>query len=218
MKFSRRAWSVFGAGAAAALVSGGLSLALATGETTTVEIWAVPSEPTSIINASEQLIAAGAVEQGSALKDGIVDETEYRESFELLRSCVEEAGPRVSDAVVSPLDGSTLEFSYDAGSLNPSTALAIYDSCEKKYWQPLSSLYEAVAPNAIEPKLADAIAKCVETSNGVAPKARPDLDSFFAAGDAGAEQQEIVSTCAMEEALNLYPSIPTITVVSPEPE
>ncbi len=217
MKFSKRAWSVVGTAAAAALVSGGLSFALTTtGDTKTVEVWADPSDKTSIINAGEQLVAAGDVEQGRALEDGVVDETEYRESFERLRSCVEEAGPRVSDAVVSPLDGSTLEFAYDSGSLSTSTAMAIYDSCEGKHWQPLASLYEAVAPSAIEPKLADAIAKCVEASNGVAPKNRADVDSFFEAGDGGEQQQEAVATCAMEETWALYPSMPSVTVVTPE--
>jgi hypothetical protein len=217
MKFSKRVWSTVGAGAAAALVAGGLSFALTTtGDTKTVEIWADPSDAKSIISAGEQLVAAGAEEQGRALQDGAVDETEYRESFERLRSCVEEAGPRVTDAVISPLNGSTLEFAYDSGSLSTSTAMAIYDSCEGEHWQPLASLYEAVAPSAIEPKLADAIAKCVEASNAVAPKDRSDFEGFFEAGNGGENQQEAVASCAMEETWALYPSMPSVTVVTPE--
>ena len=171
-----------------------------------------PLDPDSVSQMSADLEDQGYAEQAKALADGVVDADEYDAAYELLRQCVEEKGYGVSDAIVSPLNGTTYEFVYQDNGRKVEEAIADYESCEAQYWYPTSFIYSDTAPQEITEPLKEAIIACMEREGISAESDASSYTELVGGIDASQETLEIGASCAQESAYELYPELKTLAV------
>jgi len=212
-RFSRAA-SVVAAGAAAAIITATATYAVIRPDFGSVEFGAADTSVEAVSQLGRELIDAGSTGQGGALEDGVITASEYRAAFDALRSCVEDAGPTVSDAVISPIDGYSLVFSYDAAGVDTTAAVDIYDRCEGRHWQPLAQLYSAVSTSSMNPDLASAVSDCLATQEQAVPTEATSLEAFFDQRNDAEHQQKVVD-CISDEVSRLFPDLPAVIMEIP---
>jgi hypothetical protein len=154
---------------------------------------------------------SGFTAQAEFLQDGVITAEEYQASFERLKSCITSMGYDVSEAVTSPLTGSTLEFVYMMNGRDPDVALVDFDACEAEHWQPLAGIYGATAPQRVEEPLRVAIVDCMKREGEDVDDSATTFTQIVGA-EADDSRFEVAATCALDEAYSLYPELPGLGV------
>lgn len=170
-----------------------------------------PYSSESVSQASEQHKKDGRTEVAEALADGEVTADEYDDAYWNLRKCLEDRGYAVTDAVTSPLTGSTFEFVYNDNGRSKEAAYADYEECENTYWTPVAEVYSATAPSVIEQDLKLAIVDCLELQGETVNADARSFSDLIGSG-ASEDLRDKASTCAQESAFRLYPDLPSLAV------
>ncbi|MEA5457347.1 hypothetical protein SPF06_21745 [Sinomonas sp. JGH33] len=150
----------------------------------------------------------GHLESAEMLADGAIDKAEYDKAFSNLSRCMGDGGYRVTDPVVSPVDGLAFAFDYDPQGRDLGAMSDHSLPCEQRYWLPVSAAYMATHEQKMDEPLRSSMQKCMKAAGyDISDEAK----TFRAiAGDPFAEdssRDRKAMDCFGEGMTRLYPAI-----------
>ncbi len=168
-----------------------------------------PSEEALIHAAASAAGAKGHEEQRLALSDGVISAREYRAALTDLTGCLTDAGLTHTPPLRSPIDGLTYEFEVVPSGPNDASAL---QSCNARYWDPISTLYTSFRPQVMAEPLRVASIECLRDAGFAMSGDERNYPELIGNPDAdGGEQREAATECVFQEARRLYPGLRTFT-------
>ncbi|MDQ4502613.1 hypothetical protein [Sinomonas sp. ASV322] len=150
----------------------------------------------------------GHLESAEMLADGVIDKAEYDKAFNNLSRCMSDGGYKVTDPVISPLDGLSFTYEYDAQGRDLRAMSEHSLACEQRYWLPVSAAYMATHEQRMEEPLRISMQSCMNAAGYDIPD---DARTFRAmAGDPFSEdgsRDRTAMGCFSEGMARLYPAI-----------
>lgn len=153
----------------------------------------------------------GHIESSELLKDGVVDKADYESAFENLRRCMREAGYKVSDPILSPVDNLAYVFEYDAAGRKSEGMRKDSSLCEEEYWSNVSAVYMNTNEQKMDEPIRSAAISCLQQKGYDVPEsARSYLEMYGDPLSDEGKQRQDTATCVLETAYRLHPHIKSL--------
>jgi hypothetical protein len=148
--------------------------------------------------------------QAWALGDGVVTKEEYTAAVKAFRGCITAAGYRVSEPMISPVDGLTLLYDL-LPSGDPKVWNKAIEACNLRHISHIEPAYVEGHTQMMAVRLRAATANCL-TRQGIALKGgEKNLADFISA--AGMRRRQSVMDCVVKAARELFPNLPDELVI-----
>lgn len=168
-----------------------------------------PLSSEQIVALSETEAEAGNTEQAEILRDGTVTSEEHDRAFQLVRSCYESFGYSIVGPEVSPIDGYSYSYAIDAAGYEEESVWTNLEGCETRYWQSVVRAYGSTREAVMDPALLRATQDCLAAQDQNLPDAVQNLRDIMEAN--GVDQEDALS-CVSDNAVDLYPDLPALSL------
>lgn len=181
-----------------------------------------PDAPTltskQIITMGNDLEAQGNVTQAAALRDGVVTELEYTDAFGALSRCLMVLGYPAPRSWTSPIDGRSILFEAPAEDADPGAGAGTA-ACAAAHWNTVSAVYQDLARPEMDESLRLSAIACMR-SRGYSMDGKEDTPARMSGPDpmvegVPSEQADATIGCLTDAQHELFPEIPTVSVVLP---
>lgn len=141
--------------------------------------------------------------QSWALNDGTVTDDEYKTAISQFVMCVTDAGYRVTDPVLSPVDGLTLLYDLTPQG-DPDRWNEKMESCNVTYVSHIEPTYVEARQQVMDPSLRDRTGQCLRDKGFILSGTESNVEQFRDSTGGSNTVMECVSASLKE----LFPTVP----------